>query len=598
MVSELSSKISALPNRPGIYQFFNEEGKVIYVGKAKKLKNRVSSYFNKGAGHNGKTRLLVKHIRSVDFIETASELDAFLLENNLIKRYQPKYNVQLKDDKTFPWICVKKEPFPRIFSTRNKIKDGSEYFGPYASVKLMKTVLDIASKLYPLRNCNFSLTQENIKAGKFKVCLEYHLKNCLGPCEGLQLEEDYDIGIKEIKKIIRGNINEVKSHLNSRMDLASAELDFEKAQKLKVKVDLLDKYQSKSVVVSPTIKDADVFNIISDIKSAYVNYLKIIDGAVIQSYDLELKKKLEESDIDLLAMAVIDIRRSFNSDCKEMILPFKLNLDLPKVAQVVPVKGDKKSLLDMAERSIKYHMLNQRKQEKIINPESRKNRILNQIKEDLRLKELPTHIECFDNSNLQGSEPVSACVVFKDGKPSKKDYRHFNIKTVVGPDDFASMEEVVQRRYSRLLKEGLPLPQLIIIDGGKGQLSSAYKSLERLGLENEIAIIGIAKRLEEIFFPKDSIPIYIDKRSESLKVIQHLRNEAHRFGITHHRSRRRKSTLKTELTDIEGIGAKTAELLLQKFKSVKNIREANEEQLAIVVGKKRSVLIFNFFHSF
>ncbi|NND76740.1 MAG: excinuclease ABC subunit UvrC [Flavobacteriales bacterium] len=598
MPIDLKSKISALPNRPGVYQFFDEEGKIIYVGKAKKLKNRVSSYFNKGAQLNGKTRLLVKRIFALEFVETVSELDALLLENNLIKQFQPKYNVQLKDDKTFPWICIKNEPFPRIFSTRNKIKDGSEYFGPYASVKLMKTLLELASKLYPLRNCNYSLTKDNIDSGKFKVCLEYHLKNCLGPCEGLQSENDYDIGIKEIKKIIKGNINEVKGHLKEQMKLASEEMDFERAQQTKEKIDMLERYQSKSVVVSPTIKDADVFNIHTDLRVAYINYLKIIDGAVIQSYNLELKKKLEETDEDLLTMAVIDIRKSFHSDCKDIILPFELNIEIPRVTQTIPQKGDKKSLLELAERNLKYHVLNQRKQEKIVDPESRKNRILGQIKEDLRLNELPTHIECFDNSNFQGAEPVAACVVFKDGKPSKKDYRHFNIKTVVGPDDFASMEEVVQRRYSRLLKEDLPLPQLIVIDGGKGQLSSAYKSLERLGLENKIAIIGIAKRLEEIYFPNDSIPIYIDKRSESLKVIQQLRNEAHRFGITHHRSRRRKFTLKTELTEIEGIGTKTAQLLLQKFRSVKNIKEANEEQLSKVVGAKKARTIFNFFHQF
>lgn len=594
----LKTLISTLPNRPGIYQFLDEEGTIIYVGKAKKLKNRVSSYFNKGSEINGKTRLLVKRIQSLHFVETASELDALLLENNLIKEHQPKYNVQLKDDKTFPWICLKKEPFPRIFSTRTKLNDGSEYFGPYASVKLMKTLLDLASKLHPLRNCNYSLTQENITSGKFKVCLEYHLKNCLGPCEGLQKEEDYDIGIREIKKIIRGNINDVKKHLEQRMSLASKALDFEKANDLKEKITLLDKYQSRSVVVSPTVKDAEVFNIISDLKMAYVNYLKIIDGAVVQSYNMELKKKLEESDRDLLTMAIIEIRKSFNSSCKEVILPFELGTELPKIEQVIPQKGDKKSLLEMAERNLKYHMINQRKQEKIIDPESRKERILNQIKVDLRLKELPVHIECFDNSNFQGAEPVAACVVFRDGKPAKKDYRHFNIKTVVGPDDFASMEEVVQRRYSRLLKEGRSLPQLIVIDGGKGQLSSAYKSLERLGIQNKVAIIGIAKRLEEIFFPNDQIPIYIDKRSESLKVIQQLRNEAHRFGITHHRSRRRNSTVKTELSDIKGIGTKTAQLLLQKFKSVKNIREANEEQLALIVGKTKAIVIFNFYHEF
>ncbi len=596
MLDSLQKEITSLPNRPGIYQYYDEEGTILYVGKAKKLRNRVSSYFNKSGNLNGKTRVLVKKISSIRYVETATELDALLLENNIIKQLQPKYNIQLKDDKTFPWICIKKEPFPRIFSTRNKIKDGSEYFGPYASVKLMKTLLDLASKLYPLRNCNYALSDDNIKVGKFKVCLEYHLKNCLGPCQGYQSKTDYDLGIKEIKKIIKGNVSEVKKVLEAKMDLASKELEFEKAQQLKEKIFMLDKYQSKSVVVNPSIKNADVFNISSDLKTAYINYLSIIDGAVVQSYNTEIKKKLDEADEDLLTIAVLEIRDKFKSIAEEVIIPFKLSSEFPSFMQHIPLRGDKKSLLEMAERSIKYHILNQRKQEKIVDPESRKNRLLEQIKSDLRLKELPTHIECFDNSNFQGAQPVSACVVFRDAKPAKKEYRHFNIKTVTGPNDFASMEEVVQRRYSRLLKDGLPLPQLIIIDGGKGQLSSAYKSLERLGIEKQVAIIGIAKRLEEIFFPHDSIPIYIDKRSESLKVIQHLRNEAHRFGITHHRLKRRKHTLKTGLTEIEGIGKATAQTLLQKFKSIKNVREANIEQLSVVVGKKKAELIFNYFN--
>jgi len=596
VLDSLQKEITSLPNRPGIYQYYDEEGTILYVGKAKKLRNRVSSYFNKSGNLNGKTRVLVKKISSIRYVETATELDALLLENNIIKQLQPKYNIQLKDDKTFPWICIKKEPFPRIFSTRNKIKDGSEYFGPYASVKLMKTLLDLASKLYPLRNCNYALSDDNIKVGKFKVCLEYHLKNCLGPCQGYQSKTDYDLGIKEIKKIIKGNVSEVKKVLEAKMDLASKELEFEKAQQLKEKIFMLDKYQSKSVVVNPSIKNADVFNISSDLKTAYINYLSIIDGAVVQSYNTEIKKKLDEADEDLLTIAVLEIRDKFKSIAEEVIIPFKLSSEFPSFMQHIPLRGDKKSLLEMAERSIKYHILNQRKQEKIVDPESRKNRLLEQIKSDLRLKELPTHIECFDNSNFQGAQPVSACVVFRDAKPAKKEYRHFNIKTVTGPNDFASMEEVVQRRYSRLLKDGLPLPQLIIIDGGKGQLSSAYKSLERLGIEKQVAIIGIAKRLEEIFFPHDSIPIYIDKRSESLKVIQHLRNEAHRFGITHHRLKRRKHTLKTGLTEIEGIGKATAQTLLQKFKSIKNVREANIEQLSVVVGKKKAELIFNYFN--
>ena len=596
MTEDLKNQISALPNRPGIYQYFNNENEIIYIGKAKKLKNRVSSYFNRNAQLNGKTKLLVKRIERLEFIETASELDALLLENNLIKQYQPIYNVRLKDDKTFPWICIKKEPFPRIFSTRNKVQDGSEYFGPYASVKLMKTLLDLAWKLYPLRNCNFALNQKNISSKKFKVCLEYHLNNCLGPCEGHQSEEAYDLGIKEIRKIIRGNVKEVKILLVERMDNAAAHLDFENAQRIKEKIDLLDRYQSRSVVVSPTIKNAEVFNIQSDSRTSYINYLNIVDGAVIQSYTNEIKKKLEEDDKTLLTMAVIDLREKFGSNAREVILPFRLTAAFPDFEQSIPIRGDKKKLLEMSERNIKYHILNQRKQEQIIDPDARKKRILEQIRSDLRLTDLPVHIECFDNSNFQGAQPVSACVVFRDAKPSRREYRHFNIKTVQGPNDFASMEEVVQRRYSRLLKEGSSLPQLIIIDGGKGQLSAAYKSLVRLGIERKIAIIGIAKRLEEIYFPTDSIPIYIDKRSESLKVIQHLRNEAHRFGITHHRSKRRKATLKTDLTNIVGIGPKTAEMLLLKFKSVKNVKEANLEQLSKAIGKKKAEIVFNYFN--
>ena len=597
MSKDLKEILKALPNRPGVYQFYNAEGGIIYVGKAKKLKNRVSSYFNKSGEINGKTRVLASKIRDVQVIETQTELDAILLENNLIKKYQPRYNIQLKDDKSFPWICIKKEPFPRIFPTRNKISDGSEYFGPYASVKLMKTLLDLATKLYPLRNCNYSLTQENIDQQKFKVCLEFHLKNCQGPCEGKQGEEDYLDGIKEIKKIIKGNINEVKQHLMQRMSLAAEALDFEKAQILKSRIEMLERYQSKSVVVSPSIKDADVFNILSDEKNAHVNYLKIVDGAVVQSHIVDLKKKLDESNEELLSLMIFDIRNELMSDSPEVIVPFDLELASDNFKVHVPQKGDKKDLIDMAERNLRYHLLNKRKQERIVDPESHKERVLKQLKTDLRLKELPRHIECFDNSNFQGKEPVAACVVFRNTKPSKKEYRHFNINSVVGPNDFASMEEVVQRRYARLLKEGQTLPQLIVVDGGKGQLSSAMKSLKRLGIDDQIAIIGIAKRLEEIYFPNDSVPIYIDKRSESLKVIQQLRNEAHRFGINHHRSKRKKSTLKTELTEIEGIGKKTSELLLRKFKSVKNIKEANEEQLTKVVGPKKAKRLFNYFNN-
>jgi len=603
VLDSLKKEISALPNRPGIYQYFDEEGTILYVGKAKKLKNRVSSYFNKSGTLNGKTRVLVKKIRSLQFVETATELDALLLENNLIKQFQPRYNILLKDDKTFPWICIKKEPFPRIFSTRNKIKDGSEYFGPYASVKLMKTLLDLASKLYPLRNCNYALTADNIEIGKFKVCLEYHLNNCLGPCQGHQSKENYDVGIKEIKKIIKGNISEVKNVLEEKMASASEDLDFEKAQQLKEKIFMLDKYQSKSVVVNPSIKNADVFNIQSDLKTAYVNYLSIIDGAVVQSYNTEIKKKLDEEDVDLLTIAVIEIREKFKSVAEEIIVPFELSSVFPDFSQHIPLRGDKKNLLDMGQRNIKYHILNQRKQEKVINPEARKNRILEQIKVDLRLQELPTHIECFDNSNFQGAQPVSACVVFRDAKPAKKEYRHFNIKTVVGPDDFASMEEVVQRRYSRLLKEGATLPQLIIIDGGKGQLGVAIDVMQEVGL-SDILMIGIAKGedrkpgLETMIFSDSGEMFNLPTDNVGLHLLQQIRDEAHRFAISGHRAKRGKARMQSSLEGIAGVGGKRRKALLTRFGGLDGVKSASMDELAEVdgVSKRLAQTIYEQLH--
>ncbi|NND94247.1 MAG: excinuclease ABC subunit C [Flavobacteriales bacterium] len=592
----MEEKISTLPNRPGIYQFKDERGDIIYVGKAKKLRNRVRSYFSNSKDKNGKTRLLVRKIVDLEYMEVESEQDAFLLENNLIKRHRPKYNIQLKDDKTFPWLCIKKERFPRIFSTRNKVADGSEYFGPYASVKLMKTLLSITTKLYPLRTCNFNLSEKNIEAEKFKVCLEYHIGNCLGPCEGLQSEEDYMQGIQTIRKIIKGNTREVISNLEEQMNVHAEALDFEKAQFIKEKLDMVKRYQSSSAVVSATVDDAEVYFLRKEMKRYFIGFLKIVEGAIVQGHVQELKSGLEEDPRSMLSYAIEKLREETGSHAAEVIVQEEIDELEEDVKVTVPQRGDRRKLLELCERNVKYYLLEKRKQTRIVDPEQHYTRILNQMKEDLHMSELPVHIECFDNSNIQGTNPASACVVFKNGKPSKKDYRHFNIKTVDGPDDFASMREVIHRRYSRLLKEEASLPQLIIIDGGKGQLSAAMTSLENLGLRGEITIIGIAKRLEEIYFPGDSIPVYIDKKSESLKLIQHLRNEAHRFSLAHHRNRRSRSALGTELTDIQGVGSGTAEKLLKHFGSVKNIKEANEEQLSKVVSNSRAKAIFNYFH--
>lgn len=589
----LKDIIKTLPPQPGVYQYFNSEGIIIYVGKAKNLKKRVSSYFTKN--QTGKTAVLVKQIIDIKTIVVGSEIEALLLENNLIKKYQPKYNIMLKDDKTYPWICVKNERFPRIFSTRNVIKDGSHYFGPYASVKMMNTVLDLIRELYQLRNCNFNLSEKNITDNKFKVCLEYHIGNCKAPCVNKQSEEDYNNTIIEIKSIIKGNINSVTKHLKPLMKQYAESLQFEKAQLLKEKIETLEKYQSKSVVVSPTINDVDIFSVISDEKYGYVNYLKVINGAIIQGHTIELKKKLDETDDALLQIGIAELRQRFESDSREVIVPFTPELNDKEIRFIVPQRGDKKKLLELSERNVKYYRLERNKQKANVSPTKHSDRILERIQKDLRMKVLPKHIECFDNSNIQGTNPVSACVVFKDAKPSKKDYRHFNIKTVEGPDDFASMTEVIYRRYKRLLDEKQPLPQLIIIDGGKGQLSASLKSIDKLGLRGKITIIGIAKKLEEIYFPGDPIPLYIDKKSESLKVIQYLRNEAHRFGITHHRNKRSKAAITSELDKIDGIGYKTAQQLLWKFKSVARIKKASLLELEATISKKRAKIVFDYF---
>tara|TARA_R110002020_G_scaffold63170_2_gene168696 strand:+ start:52909 stop:54696 length:1788 start_codon:yes stop_codon:yes gene_type:complete len=587
-------QLSSLPSSPGVYQFYDLNEKILYVGKAKDLKKRVSSYFGKTHDH-GKTRVLVKKIRNIRHIVVPTESDALLLENNLIKKYQPRYNVMLKDDKTYPWICIKNERFPRIFPTRQLIKDGSEYFGPYTSMKTVKTLLDLIKGVYPLRTCSYDLSPEKINAGRYKVCLEYHLGNCKGPCEGLQGQAEYDQEIKDIREIIKGNFKSSLNYFKNQMRAYAAEMRFEEAQLVKEKIAILENYEVKTTIVNPNINNVDVFTIVSDGSHAYVNFLQLAHGSIIRSHTMEIKKKLDEPDPELLSLAIVEIRERFGSLSNELYVPFEVTVS-PGLKVTIPKMGDKRKILDLSERNARFFRQEQFKQEKITDPNRHTNRIMAQMKMDLRLSEEPRHIECFDNSNMQGTDPVAACVVFKDGKPSKKDYRHFNIKSVEGPDDFASMEEVVFRRYRRLRDEGEPLPQLIVIDGGKGQLSSALKSLDALGLRGKIAIIGIAKRLEEIYFPGDSIPLYLDKRSESLKIIQQLRNEAHRFGITFHRNKRSKSAISSELEGIEGIGEKTARELLRDFKSVKRIKEASEENLAKTVGPAKAKKIYENFH--
>ncbi|MDE3743113.1 excinuclease ABC subunit UvrC [Maribacter polysaccharolyticus] len=590
----LKIQISTLPNSPGVYQFYDGEDKILYVGKAKNLKKRVSSYFTKNHEY-GKTRILVKKIKNIKHIVVATESDALLLENNLIKKYRPRYNVLLKDDKSYPWICIKNERFPRIFPTRKLIKDGSEYFGPYTSMYTIKTLLDLIKNIYPIRTCNYDLSQEKIQAGKYKVCLEYHLGNCLGPCEGFQNTIQYDRQVEEIRDILKGNFKSSLHSFRNKMKELADEMRFEEAQQFKDKIHVLENYQSKTTIVNPNINNVDVFSIITDEAFAYINFLQLSHGSIIRSHTLEIKKKLDEKDEDLLQLAIFELRQRFNSESKEIYLPFKVVVE-PHLKVTVPKLGDKRKILDLSIRNAKYFRQERLSQIKIMDPERHTNRLMAQMKKDLRLGEEPRHIECFDNSNIQGSNPVAACVVFKNGKPSKKDYRHYNIKTVEGPDDFASMEEVVFRRYKRLLEEGEPLPQLIVIDGGKGQLSSALKSLDILGLRGKIAIIGIAKRLEEIYFPEDPIPLYLDKKSESLKIVQQLRNEAHRFGITFHRNKRSKAAINSELENIDGIGEKTASELLKKFKSVKRIKSASLENLATVVGVAKAKKIYETFH--
>ncbi len=594
-IASLEIQLQTLPKSPGVYQFFDKNAKILYVGKAKNLQKRVRSYFNKNHEY-GKTRVLVKKIVSIKHIVVNTETDALLLENNLIKKHQPRYNILMKDDKSYPFICIKKEDFPRVFLTRRVIKDGSEYFGPYTSVRTARAILSLIKELYPLRTCNYKLSPENIASNKYKVCLEYHIKNCKGACENLQSEKDYLEDIKAIKNIIKGSFTNAIEKFKDLMLEFSSKMEFEEAQKIKEKIDLLANYQVKSTIVNPKITNVDVFSIISDESFAYVNFFKIVNGNIIQSHTSEIKKKLDETDKHILEYAITEIRQRFNSITTKIYVPFKVDLG-NELTIIIPKVGDKKRIVDLSLRNAKYFRQEQFKQIKIVDPDRHTNRIMAQMKVDLRLKIEPRHIECFDNSNIQGTNPVAACVVFKNGKPSKKEYRNFNIKTVKGPDDFASMEEVVYRRYKRLLDEKQDLPQLIIIDGGKGQLSSALKSLDVLGLRNKIAIIGIAKRLEELFYPDDPIPLYLDKKSETLKIIQQLRNEAHRFGITHHRNKRSKAAINSELSNINGIGNQTITALLRKFKSVKRVTNANLEDLVSVVGKDKANKIFNFYQT-
>ncbi len=586
-----------LPSLPGIYKYLSEQDEIIYIGKAKDLKKRVSSYFTKN-DHSFRIKRMIHLIHKIEFVIVNTEQDAFLLENSLIKKYQPRYNVMLKDDKTYPFICIKKERFPRVFFTRKIIRDGSEYLGPYTSLYNAKIVLDLMKNIFPLRTCNLNLTEKNVEAHKFKVCLEYHIKNCLGPCEALQSEEDYNQNIQQIRNILKSNFASVRNYLKGKMTEYAERFEFERAEEFRQKLEFLSSYESKSTIVNPRLTDIDVYGYTETESLAFINYLKILNGTVVKTRALEVKKILDEPKEEILLRAVTELSVTEEEETGvelEVIVPFEFELPFAQIKLLVPLAGDKKKLLDLATKNALY--LREERLKQAIAPEEKKPsfRIMKTLKEDLKLKELPVHIECFDNSNIQGTNPVSACVVFKNAKPSKKDYRHFNIQSVDGPNDFASMEEVIYRRYKRLLDEGQDLPQLIIVDGGKGQLSAAVKSLEKLELYGKIPIIGIAKKLEEIYFPEDSLPLYINKKSESLKLIQRMRDEAHRFGITHHRQRRSRGSLDSSLAKIKGIGDKTFELLIKKYRSVKKLKLASFEELQELVGESKARLIINEF---
>jgi excinuclease ABC subunit C len=592
-IKDIKTILSLLPDNPGVYQFIDSYGNIIYVGKAKNLKKRITSYFAKN--QTGKTTVMLNKANVISHIVVENESDALLLENNLIKKHQPRYNILLKDDKTFPWICIKNEPFPRVFSTRNVVRDGSHYFGPYTSGLMVKTLLSLIRQLYKLRTCTFSLTEANISAGKFRPCLEYHIGNCKAPCIGNQKESEYDESIRQIRDILKGNILTVTNHLKEKMAEFSREMRFEEAQILKEKIEILTKFRSRSAVVSNTIKNVDVFAFTQDNDRFYVNYLKVVEGAVVQAFTLEMRSKVDEEKESLLGSTITEIRERYSSDSPEIIVPFNPDIQLDKIKYTIPKIGEKLKLLELAERNAIYYKLEQKKKLLEHKPESRTGKNLEKVKNDLHMPVLPVHIECFDNSNIMGKNPVAACVVFRNGRPSKKDYRHFNIKTVTGPDDFSSMEEVIYRRYKRMLEENNPVPQLVVVDGGKGQLSSAMKSIEKLELKEMITVIGIAKKLEEIYFPGDSVPIYLDKNSYSLKLIQQMRNEAHRFGINFHRDKRSSGMTKSELDDIKGIGPKTKEILLKNFDSPVKIRKTSADDLEKLVGRSKADILRKFF---
>ena len=593
IVAKYRSILSLLPDKPGVYQFIDNCENILYIGKAKNLKKRVASYFSKN--QSGKTTVLLKRAHDIRHIVVENESDALLLENNLIKKHQPRYNILLKDDKTFPWICIKKEPFPRVFSTRNMIKDGSLYFGPYTSGLMVKTLIALIRQLYKLRTCTLVLTESNISSKKFKVCLEYHLGNCKAPCIGNQSEKDYNENLLQIKDILKGNISTVIDHLKNVMSKYSGDLRFEDAHLIKEKLEILSGFKSRSTVVSNTIKNVDVFGIAMELDNAYVNYLKVVQGAIIQAFTVELTIRIDEEKEAILGFAITEIRQRLSSDSPEIILPYRPDILLNNIKYTVPQAGEKYKLLQLAERNAIYYKLEQKKKRMEHKPQVRTGKNLEKLKNDLHMADIPVHIECFDNSNIMGANPVAACVVFRNGRPSKKEYRHFNIKTVTGPDDFSSMEEIVFRRYKRMIDEEQSLPQLAIIDGGKGQLSSAMKSLTKLGLRERITVIGIAKKLEEIYFPGDSVPIYLDKNSISLKIIQQLRNEAHRFGINFHRDKRSSDMVKSDLDQIKGIGPMTKEILLRHFGSVDKIRSASPSELEKIVGPSKTAVLSEYF---
>jgi excinuclease ABC subunit C len=582
-----------LPGKPGVYQFTDAYGNIIYVGKAKNLRKRVTSYFSKN--QSGKTTVMLNRAAEIRHVVVDNESDALLLENNLIKKHQPRYNILLKDDKTYPWICIKKEHYPRVFSTRNTIRDGSVYFGPYTSGLMVKTIIDLIRTLYKLRTCTLNLKKENISAGKFRVCLEYHLGNCKGPCAGFQDENEYDESVQQIKNILRGNISAVMDHLKSLMIKCSEELRYEEAQIIKNKIEILSKFRSKSTIVSSTISNVDIFGMSQDSENTYINYLKVNNGAVIQAFTIDLKSRIDEEKRSLLGFAITEIRQRLSSDSPEIIVPFKPDILFKEIKYTVPLKGDKFKLLELAERNAVYYKLEQKKKREEQKPKDRTFKNLERLKEDLHMPEVPLHIECFDNSNIMGSDPVAACVVFRNARPNKKEYRHFNIRTVKGPDDYLTMEEVIYRRYKRMQDEQKTLPQLIVIDGGKGQLSSAMKSIDKLGLRDKLTVIGIAKKLEEIFFPGDSVPIYLDKNSYSLKLIQQLRNEAHRFGINFHRNKRSSGMIKSELDHIKGIGPKTKEILFRSYDSPEEIKKTGRNELEKLIGRSKASILIRFF---